>query len=68
VSRRTIARIGFFLWGMAMGALVDGVQWTFWLFWAMAWTAFGLVIWWHRHDRWPYTDRRRNGNGGPAHA
>jgi hypothetical protein len=44
-------------WGAAVGAAAQGVPLTWWLFWAVAFSAFSLVAYWHRPR-----------NGGHAHA
>lgn len=48
MSRLAATRIGFFLYGAGVGAAIDGVAWTFWAAWAVAWTSFGLLAYWHR--------------------
>lgn len=48
MSRTTATLIGFWLFGAAVGAAISGVPWTWWAGWAVAWTAFCTVAYWHR--------------------
>lgn len=57
MTREWGIRVLFGLMGAAVGAAAQGVPWTFWLWWSVAFGTWLLVASWHRDN---------NGNG--AHA
>lgn len=50
MTSETAVRVFCGLWGAAIGAAAQGVSWTWWAGWAVAWAALYLIAYWHRGE------------------